>query len=149
MALENYTLVAYSGTDVGAIYLEDIGKRKQLGGGDQAVKGQDIVINAGDKIALVNAGGVVISSQLGILKTWSTANSEKVAAVVVSKGGTVYRNSGFTGGNSGLNGGITGLAAPLSLMQAAGATGAYSGLTRSGITGASKKADPAVTQGDF
>ena len=143
MAMENFTLVSYSGTNVGAIYLEDIGKRKQLGGGDQFVKGQDIIVNKGDFIALVNAGGVPISAQLGVLKTFSTANSEKIASIVASKGGTVYRNSGFTGTQIGLNGGLTGLAAPLTLIPSAGITGT---IVRNGV---GTKTDPATTQGDF
>lgn len=143
MALEKYTLVSYNGTDVGAVYLEDCGKRKQLGGGDQFIKGQDIVINKGDTIALVNSGAVLTSQELGIIKTWSTANSEKVAEVVTSMGGTVYRNSGFTGTQIGLNGGITGLDAPFTLIPSAGVTG----VVRAGVTGG--KTNPPTTIGEF
>lgn len=75
MALETFTIVAYSGTNIGAIYLEDCGKRKQLGGGDQFVHGQDIVINHGDRIALVNGGPVLVSAQLGILKRYAASGS--------------------------------------------------------------------------
>ena len=149
MALDNFTLVTYSGTDIGAIYIEDIGKRKQLGGGDQFIKGQDVVMRKGDTVALANGSGVVISAQLGTLKTWSTANSELVASIfegnsTLGKGasGIVYRNSGFTGTQIGLNGGLTGLAAPLVLLQVAGATGVTH-------TGVGSKTDLSVHQGEF
>jgi hypothetical protein len=75
MAVEKYTLVSYDGTDIGAIYLEDIGKRKQLGGGDQFIPGQDLVVNKGDVVALVNSGPVLLSQELGILKRYSDAGS--------------------------------------------------------------------------
>jgi hypothetical protein len=150
MALDNFTLVTYSGTDIGAIYIEDIGKRKQLGGGDQAIKGQDVVIRKGDTVALANGSGVVISAQLGTLKTWSTANSELVASIFESSNGTlgkgssgiVYRYYGYTGTQDSLNGGLTGLAAPLVLLQVAGATGVTH-------TGVGTKTDPSVKQGEF
>ena len=61
MAISKYTIVSYDGIDLGAVYLEDIGKRSQLGGGEQFEIGQDIVINSGDSIALVNSGDVLLS----------------------------------------------------------------------------------------
>ena len=149
MSLSKYTLVSYNDTDIGTIYIEDIGKRKQLGGGDQFVKGQDIVIEHGDTIALVNSGNVLVSSEIGTIKTWSTANSELVAAILVGSdntigiGGTVYRASGLTGGSTGLNGGITGLAAPLTLIPSDGATG----VVRADVTGG--KTNPPKTIGEF
>ena len=134
MALEKYTLVSYVGTDIGKVYIEDIGKRKQLGGGDQFVKGQDIVIEHGDTIALVNSGNVLVSSELGILKTWSTWNSAQLKAIIAKGGGTA---------DWGLSGGITGLVAPFSLIPSAGATGVF----RAGVTGG--KTNPPTTVGEF
>lgn len=144
MALSKYTLVSYNGTDIGKVYLEDLGKRKQLGGGDQYIKGQDIVIRKGDTIALVNTSGVLTSQEFGQLKTFSTANSEKIAAIVADYGTTIYRNSGFTGGSSGLNGGITGLDAPFTLIPSDGATG----VVRGGVTG-TKLLNPPTSIGEF
>ena len=145
MALEKYTLVSYTGTDLGRIYLEDIGKRKQLGGGDQFARGQDIMIDHGDTIALVNSGNVLSSVELGIIKTFSTDNSEKIAAMWASKGtsNVITRNSGYTGTQLPRNGGITGLHAPFVLIPSAGATG----VVRAGVTGG--KAHPATTIGEF
>ena len=62
MALQKYTLISYTGTNVGKIYLDEVGKRIQLGGGDQFIRGQDIVIRPGDTIALVNSGNVLTSA---------------------------------------------------------------------------------------
>lgn len=149
MALTTFTLVKYSGTDIGAIYLEDCGKRHQLGGAEQFVRGQDIVIKKGDVLALANSGPVITSSQFGILKTWSTANSEKVAGILTGNGalgtgGNVYRVKGLTGTQASLNGGVTGLSAPLTLIPSDGITGTV----RSGVTG-TKKTNPPTSVGDF
>jgi hypothetical protein len=135
MALEKYTLVSYVGTDVGNIYLEDIGKRRQLGGGDQFIKGQDIVIRKGDTVALVNSGAVLTSAELGILKTWSTNDSAAlVDAVASGSAKPVYY---------GVSGGTTGISAPLTLIPSAGSTG----VVRAAVTGG--KANPPKTIGDF
>jgi len=70
MSISKYTIVSYDGIDLGAVYLEDIGKRSQLGGGEQFEIGQDIVINSGDSIALVNSGDVLLSLEKGTLNEY-------------------------------------------------------------------------------
>jgi len=67
MAITNYTLIQYDGIDLGTVYLEDVGKRSQLGGGIQHKLGQDIVLNPGDVIGLVNTGDVLLSKENGVL----------------------------------------------------------------------------------
>ena len=164
MSLSMFTLVSYNGTNIGNIYLEDCGKRHQLGGSEQFNIGQDIIIEPGDVIALVNSGEVLTSEQYGILKTWSTANSTKVAAILVGDPGTApgtnatlgtggavfFNGNGYTGTQAYLNGGVTGLSAPLTLIPSDGITG----IIRAGITGKANsrgfyKANSPITQGDF
>lgn len=140
MPLSKYTLIQYNGTDVGALYLEDIQQRSQLGAGRQRIIGQDIVINSGDVIGVVNTGEVLMSEEKGILKRFSTENDHGVAEAVEAAGGEVFYD---------VNGNPTGLAAPLTLTgvdSIEGLTGTQE-LTRSGTVGT--KDDPSVTVGDF
>lgn len=144
MALSKYSLIQYNGTNIGALYLVDVQQRPQLGAGQQYAWGQDLVVNPADVIGLVNTGAVLMSetSDLGTLKTWSTANSIKVAQAVEAAGGTVYYSA---------PGQPTGLSAPLTITfvdSLSGLTGTQA-LVRSGVTGANKKVDPANTIGDF
>jgi len=137
MALNKYSLITYRGVDVGALYLEDIQQRSQLGAGRQRVVGQDLVINFSDEIALVNTGEVLMSEEKGTLKRFATANDPEVAKMVEDAGGTVYY---------GTDGNPTGLAAPITITgidDLAGATG----LSRAGTVGT--KTDPSNTVGDF
>jgi hypothetical protein len=73
MAVSKYTVLSYSGTNYGALYLEDIGVRPQLGKGVMGKIGQDIVINPGDIIAVVTTGDVLLSREKGTLKKYSDA----------------------------------------------------------------------------
>lgn len=137
MAITKYSLVTYRGVDVGAIYLEDVQQRSQLGAGRQRIVGQDQVINFSDEIYLVNTGEVLMSQEKGILSRFTTANDPEIATMVEDNGGTVFYAA---------DGSPTGLAAPITITgidDLAGATG----LSRSGVTGT--KVDPSETIGDF
>lgn len=68
-----YTVIRYDGVNYGALYLEDVGVRPQLGRGVMGTIGQDIVVNPGDCIALVNSGNVLLSREKGILKKFEDA----------------------------------------------------------------------------
>lgn len=137
MALSKYSLITYRGVDVGKLYLEDVQQRPQLGAGAQRIIGQDIVINYGDEIALVNTGAVLMSEEKGILKRFTTANDAEVAKMVEDAGGTVYY---------GADGNPTGLAAPIAITAIDDLAGA-TGLSRTGTVGT--KVDPSNTIGDF
>ena len=76
LALHKDTTVAYSGTDVGRIYLRDIGMRNQLGGGKGIyVLGQDCYINKGDSTVLTTTGDLLMSIQHGVIKSFVTSGS--------------------------------------------------------------------------
>lgn len=113
MAINKYTLVTYSGVDIGRIYLEDIGKRSQLGGGEQFVIGQDTYINPGETVGLVNTNAVLTSAEFGTLKKFSTP-SVSLGKLVAGLGGSVF----FTA-----DGGVTGLTPPFTLVGSDGLTG--------------------------
>lgn len=73
MAIMKYAQVVYSADrDVGSIYLEDVQQRSQLGAGLQKLIGQDIIINPGDTINLVNTGAVLMSKESGTLGYFTT-----------------------------------------------------------------------------
>jgi hypothetical protein len=132
MPVEQYTLVSYTGTDIGGIYLSDIGRSRQLGGAVQGEIGQDIYINKGETICLTTTGDVLLSSAengSGVLKRYSTDNEPALLDLLV-KSGTLPQ-------------GTTGFAAPLDLIPSASVTG----VVRFGTTGI--KADPENTVGDF
>lgn len=113
MAISKYTLVTYGGVDVGRIYLEDIGKRSQLGGGEQFVIGQDTYISHGETIGLVNTNAVLTSAEFGTLKKFSTP-STSLAKLVIGLGGTAFLTE---------EGGVTGLTPPFTLVGSDGITG--------------------------
>ena len=70
------TIVTYDGTDIGRIYLKDIGQRNQLGGGKGIyTHGQDQYISSGEDATLVSTGDVLMSVASGVLKTYSDAGS--------------------------------------------------------------------------
>ena len=135
MAVEPYTLVTYDGLDIGGIYLGDIGKRMQLGGGVQSEMGQDIYIGKGESICLVTTGDVLLSSiggstgSPGTLRRYSTDNEAELLQLLID------------GGN--VAAGTTGFDAPLTLLSSATCTG----VIRFGTTGL--KENPAVSEGDF
>lgn len=135
MAVEPYTLVTYNGLDIGGIYLGDIGRRMQLGGGEQYEMGQDIYINKGESICLITTGDVLMSQlggttgSPGILRRYSTDNEPELLQLLIDSGALAAGSTGFD--------------APLTLLGSATCTG----VVRFGTTGI--KADPAVTIGDF
>jgi len=60
--------IKYDKTDVGPIYLRDIGARNQLGGGRGIyILGQDQYINAGADTTLALTGDVLLSSTKGVI----------------------------------------------------------------------------------
>jgi len=77
MAALNDTLsVAYSGTDVGRIYLCDIGQRNQLGNGLGLYhKGQDCYISHGQTKTLVTTGDALMSVKVGRIKKFVDSGS--------------------------------------------------------------------------
>lgn len=77
MALEHYTKVVYSGTDIGPIYLGDVGRRPGLGGGNSIyTTGQDKYIKSGETKRLLNTSEVQLSVDAGTLLHYSTNAAE-------------------------------------------------------------------------
>lgn len=73
------TIVNYDGTDIGPIYLKDIGQRNQLGGGRGIYTiGQDRYIDYGGDATFVSTSDVMLSATSGVLKTFSDAGSLSV-----------------------------------------------------------------------
>jgi len=72
--------ITYTGTNVGKIYLSDIGKRNQLGGGREGDynnnSGDDQYIMWGETVVLQKSGEVLNSNAHGVLKYFSTAPSD-------------------------------------------------------------------------
>ena len=72
MAVQKVEVVHTGATDVGQLYLADVGRRNSLGGGTSIYGyGQDQYINAGDTIQLVATSQVLLSIDRGMLKTFS------------------------------------------------------------------------------
>jgi len=72
MAVQKVEIVHTGATDVGQLYLADIGRRNSLGGGVSIYGyGQDQYINSGDIIELVATSQVLLSIDRGMLKTFS------------------------------------------------------------------------------
>lgn len=70
------TIVKYDGTDVGKIYLKDIGQRNQLGGGRGVYTiGQDRYITKGGDATFVSTSDVMLSVTSGVIKKMSDAGS--------------------------------------------------------------------------
>jgi hypothetical protein len=128
MAMSKYIKVTHNGdtstTDVGALYLQDIGVRPQLGRGIMGKIGQDIVINPGDAIYLVNTGDVALSCAKGELFTFSN-------------------NGGSTG--VGASGTFIAPVATLTIEE----TDTIGEDIRSALTGPNVKVEPVSTTGDF
>lgn len=63
------TVIHYSGTNRGPIYLKDIGQRCGLGGGRGIyIKGQDMYIDPGTDATLVSTSDVMLSNTSGVIK---------------------------------------------------------------------------------
>lgn len=70
------TIINYDGTNVGPIYLKDIGQRNQLGGGKGIyVIGQDQYIDYGGDATLLSTSDVMLSASSGVIKHWNDAGS--------------------------------------------------------------------------
>lgn len=73
------TIVKYDGTDVGKIYLRDIGQRNQLGGGQGVYTiGQDQYIDYGGDATLLSTSDVMLSATSGVIKNFDDAGSFSV-----------------------------------------------------------------------
>lgn len=63
------TVVKYDGTNYGRLYLNDIGRRNQLGGGVSVYgKGQDQYLSSGQDATLVSTSDVLLSVDRGRIK---------------------------------------------------------------------------------
>ena len=72
------TIVKYDGTDVGTIYLRDIGQRNQLGGGRGIYTlGQDRYLAHGHDATFINTSDVMLSASdaSGVIKHFTDAGS--------------------------------------------------------------------------
>lgn len=70
------TVVQYDGTDVGKIYLRDIGQRNQLGGGKGVyVIGQDQYLTKGADATFLSTSEVMLSATSGVIKNFEDAGS--------------------------------------------------------------------------
>jgi len=70
------TVVQYDGTDVGKVYLKDIGQRHQLGGGQGVYTiGQDQYINYGGDATFLSTSDVMLSATNGVIKHFEDAGS--------------------------------------------------------------------------
>ena len=87
MANFGKTVVKYDGTDVGPIYLRDIGQRNQLGGGKGIyVIGQDQYLAHGHDATFMNSSDVVLSATSGVIKHYTDAGSFTTEIVADSAG---------------------------------------------------------------
>lgn len=70
------TVVKYDGTDVGPIYLRDIGQRNQLGGGKGIYSiGQDRYLVHGHDATFQSTSDVIMSVKSGVIKRFSDMTS--------------------------------------------------------------------------
>jgi hypothetical protein len=62
------TVIHYNGTNIGPVYLKDIGQRNGLGGGRSIyIKGQDQYVDPGTDTTLVSTGDVMLSYTSGVI----------------------------------------------------------------------------------
>jgi hypothetical protein len=79
----NMTVVHYDGTNVGPIYLKDIGQRSQLGGGKGIYTlGQDRYIDPGTDTTFVSTSDVMLSVTKGVLSKLVANGNVTVETVV-------------------------------------------------------------------
>lgn len=70
------TVVQYDGTDVGKIYLRDVGQRNQLGGGKGIYTiGQDRYIDYGGDATFLSTSDVMLSATSGVIKRFEDQGS--------------------------------------------------------------------------
>jgi hypothetical protein len=63
------TVVHYDGTNLGSVYLKDIGQRNGLGGGRSIyVKGQDQYVEHGTDTTFISTSDVMLSATSGVIK---------------------------------------------------------------------------------
>jgi hypothetical protein len=66
------TVVKYDATDIGRIYLRDVGGRNQMGNGNGIFAyGQDQYISYGSDTTLLNTSAVILSADRGVIKTYN------------------------------------------------------------------------------
>jgi hypothetical protein len=81
------TIINYDGTNVGPIYLRDIGMRNQLGGGKGIyVNGQDRYIAYGGDATFVSTSDVMLSMTRGVLKSFIDSSSLRATIVDTTAG---------------------------------------------------------------
>jgi len=140
--MANRLKIEYKGSNIGKIYLSDVGKRYGLGGGqegDYGTSGQDLYMIWGETIVLDLTGEVLRSMTAGVLKFFTTASSSTAfttngAPLTLTEGSYTSadeyprRDLGATGGTKFSDAYLAILAndkyAP---TGAAGATGVYVG----------------------
>ena len=70
------TIVKYDRTDVGPIYLRDIGQRNQLGGGKGIYTlGQDRYLAYGHDTTLISTSDVMLSATSGVIRHYIDSSS--------------------------------------------------------------------------
>jgi hypothetical protein len=153
---DNQIRIRYLGTNVGKVYLSDVGKRLGLGGGQEGGYGygQDQYIVWGETLILQATGEVLMSAANGVLKYFSSAPTSGAwlngAPLVIdfndytsASDSPLRAVSGATGRYtdtvlSALAGNKNGITGGMSYSPSAGATGYYYGNSDlPGITGAS------------
>jgi hypothetical protein len=81
------TIIHYDGTNVGAVYLKDIGQRNQLGGGRGIyVKGQDCYVDYGTDTTFISTSDVMLSATSGVIKAMVDASSFRLQIVDTTAG---------------------------------------------------------------
>ena len=79
------TIVKYDGSNLGDIYLRDIGQRNQLGGGKGIYTlGQDRYMSYGGDATFVSTSDVMLSATNGVIKAMETAGAFTVTKVADS-----------------------------------------------------------------
>lgn len=153
---DNQIRIRYLGTNVGKIYLSDVGKRLGLGGGREGGYGfgQDQYIVWGETLILQATGEVLMSAVDGVIKYFSSSPASGAwingAPLVVDFGDYTSASdnplrdvSGSTGRYTDtvlgiLADGKQGITGGLAYSPSSGSTGYFYGNTNTpGITGAS------------
>ena len=66
------TVIKYDATDIGRIYLRDVGGRNQMGNGRGIFAyGQDRYISHGQDATLLNTSDVIMSADRGVIKKFN------------------------------------------------------------------------------
>jgi len=79
------TIVKYDGTNVGTIYLRDIGQRNQLGGGKGIYNlGQDRYLAYGSDATFTSTSDVMLSATAGVIKYYTDNGSFTTTVVADS-----------------------------------------------------------------